>query len=34
LRWATLISAIFPGIAVALALSFWNSPKPTFAADY
>ena len=31
---ATLINAIFPGAAVALAIIFWSRPKPRFATDY
>jgi len=31
---ATLINAIFPGIAVAFALTFWNRPKPGFVTSY
>ena len=31
---ATAVNAIFPGIAVVLALWFWNAPKPWFATDY
>lgn len=30
----TLINAIFPGLAVAYAMYFWNKPKPKFVADY
>jgi hypothetical protein len=30
----TLISAIFPGVAVAFALYYWEKPKPGFALDY
>lgn len=31
---ATLINAIFPGIAVALVVTFWNRPKPPFVTSY
>jgi hypothetical protein len=31
---ATVINAIFPGLAVAFALYFWNKPKPHFATNY
>jgi len=31
---ATLINAIFPGIAVAFAVTFWNRPKPGFVTSY
>ncbi len=31
---ATLINATFPGFAVALAIYFWNRPKPELVADY
>ncbi|SRR5258708_24734412 len=31
---ATLINALFPGVAVAFAFYFWNRPKPGFVADY
>jgi hypothetical protein len=31
---ATVINAIFPGTAVALAVAFWHAPKPWFATDY
>ena len=31
---ATLINAIFPGLAVAFALFFWSQPKPRFVANY
>jgi hypothetical protein len=31
---ATFINAIFPGAAVALAIDFWDRPKPEFATDY
>jgi hypothetical protein len=30
----TLVNAIFPGLAVALAIYFWNRPKPGLVADY
>jgi hypothetical protein len=31
---ATLVNAVFPGTAVALAIKFWNTPKPRFVYDY
>jgi hypothetical protein len=31
---ATLINAVFPGLAVTFAIYFWNQPKPVFVADY
>ena len=31
---ATLINAIFPGIAVAFAFYFWNRPAPALVANY
>jgi hypothetical protein len=31
---ATLVNAIFPGVAVALAVYFWNRPKPGLVVDY
>jgi hypothetical protein len=31
---ATMINAIFPGIAVAFAIAFWSRPKPGFVANY
>jgi hypothetical protein len=31
---ATLINAIFPGVAVAFAIYFWNKPKPGYVVDY
>jgi hypothetical protein len=31
---ATLINAIFPGLAVAFAIYFWNRPGPGLVADY
>ena len=34
LALATLINAIFPGVAVALALYFWNKPKPGLVSGY
>jgi hypothetical protein len=34
LRLATLVNAIFPALAVAFALYFWNRPEPKLAADY
>jgi hypothetical protein len=30
----TLVNAIFPGLAVAFAIYFWNRTKPVFVADY
>ena len=34
LRVMTLVNAIFPGLAVAFAIYFWNRPEPRFVADY
>jgi hypothetical protein len=31
---ATLINAIFPGVAVAFAVTFWDRPKPHFVTGY
>jgi hypothetical protein len=31
---ATLINAIFPGVAAAFAFYFWNKPKPGFVTAY
>jgi hypothetical protein len=31
---ATLVNAIFPGVAVAFAIYFWNRPKPGFVENY
>jgi hypothetical protein len=31
---ATLVNAIFPGLAVAFAIYFWNQPKPKFVGQY
>lgn len=31
---ATIINAIFPGVAVAFAAIFWNRPKPIFVTNY
>jgi hypothetical protein len=31
---ATAINAIFPGLAVAFALWYWNAPKPAIVVDY
>ena len=31
---ATLANSIFPGIAVAFAVFFWNQPKPVFVSRY
>jgi hypothetical protein len=31
---ATLVNAIFPGVAVALAIRFWNRPRPNLVSDY
>ena len=33
-RISTLINSIFPGIAVAFALYYWNRPKPSFVPKY
>ena len=30
----TVVNGIFPGLAVAFAVYFWNRPKPEFVADY
>jgi len=34
LAWATVINCLFPGFAVALALRFFNAPKPHYALWY
>jgi len=34
LRLATLVNAVFPGTAVALALYYWRKPKPEAVIDY
>jgi len=31
---ATLVNAVFPGVAVAFAFYFWSRPKPAFVANY
>jgi hypothetical protein len=31
---ATVVNAIFPGVAVAFAVCFWNKPKPAYVFDY
>ena len=31
---ATLVNAIFPGVAVAFAIGFWYKPRPKLVADY
>ncbi len=31
---ATLVNAIFPGLAVTFAVYFWNQPKPKFVSEY
>jgi hypothetical protein len=31
---ATVVNAIFPGLAVAYAIYFWNRPKPEYVANY
>lgn len=31
---ATLVNAIFPGLAAAFAIWFWNRPEPVYVADY
>src|SRR5580692_10031703 len=31
---ATLVNSVFPGIAVAFALYFWNRPKPLYVPTY
>jgi hypothetical protein len=30
----TLLNGIFPGVAAAFAIYFWNRPKPGFVTDY
>jgi hypothetical protein len=30
----TVINCLFPGLAAAFAIYFWNSPKPNYALDY
>jgi hypothetical protein len=34
LRLVTLANAAFPGLAVALAIGYWNRPAPRLVADY
>jgi hypothetical protein len=34
LLWATMINAVFPGLAVAFALWFWGKSQPTFVGSY
>jgi hypothetical protein len=34
LLWATVINAVFPGLAVAFALWFWRKSQPTFVGSY
>lgn len=34
LALATAINAIFPGLAVAFAIAFWNAAKPWYVDDY
>ena len=34
MAWATVINALFPGFAVALALRFFHAPKPHYALWY
>ena len=34
LQVATIINAVFPGLAVAFAFYYWNRPKPGFATSY
>lgn len=34
LALATVINAIFPGIAAAFAIVFWNAAKPWYVGDY
>jgi len=31
---ATAVNSIFPGVAVAFALYFWNKPKPHYVPNY
>ena len=31
---ATLVNAIFPGVAASLAIRFWNKPIPAWVSDY
>src|SRR5215471_20364282 len=31
---ATLVNAVFPGVAVAFAVYYWSRPKPGFVANY
>lgn len=31
---ATLVNALFPGLAAGYAFYFWNRPKPGFVSDY
>jgi hypothetical protein len=31
---ATLANSIFPGLAAAFAIYFWNKPRPNFVPDY
>jgi hypothetical protein len=31
---ATLVNAIFPGLAVGLAVVFWDRPRPAFVSNY
>lgn len=31
---ATLVNAVFPGLAVAFAMYFWNRPEPGYVANY
>ena len=31
---ATLINSVFPGVAVAFAIWFWERPKPAYVTDY
>ena len=34
LLWATLINAVFPGLAVAFAFWFWGKQQPKFVGNY
>ena len=34
LLWATVINAVFPGLAVAFALWFWGRSHPTYVGSY
>jgi hypothetical protein len=34
LAWATIVNAIFPGVAVIFALRYYQVPKPTYVLNY